>query len=118
MDGEAVPGGEGEPCGVVCVAGDLEGAVVMGIMVVGAEAGEVVGIGGSAVGPVDEVVGLEACGGGTAGVSAAAVAVVDEASGAGGDDTLGSADVDRGALGVPDELDGAFAGEFGGEVSG
>ena len=118
MDGEAVPGGEGEPCGVVCVAGDVEVAVVMGVVVVGAEAGEVVGVGGSAVGPVDEVVGLEAGGGGTARVSAAAVAVVDEASGAGGDDALGSADVDGGALGMPEGLDDPVAGELGGQVCG
>jgi hypothetical protein len=116
VDGEAVPGGEGESVGVVGVSCDVEVAVVVGVVVVGAQAGEVEGVGGAAVGPVDQVVALDVGGGGAAGEAAAAVAVFDQASGAGRDDALGAADVDGCALGVPDGLQDPVAGQLGGQV--
>ena len=107
-------GGEGQPVGVVGVAGDGEVAVVVGVVVPGAQGCEVEGVGGSAVGPVDQVVALDVAGGGAAGVAAAAVSVVDQAPGAGWNDALGAANIDGCALGVPEGLDASVAGELGG----
>ena len=72
--------GEVQSVGLVGVAGEPEGAFVVEAVVVTAEADEVVGVGGAAVAPVDDVVDVEPLGVGAAGGSAAAVAVFDGAA--------------------------------------
>lgn len=67
---------------VALAGGDGEVAGVESVVVVWAEADEVVQVGGAAVGPVDDVVDFDVAVGGAAGEAAAAVAVIDEASGA------------------------------------
>ncbi len=73
---------------------DGEVTGVVSVVVVGAQTDQVFDIGGSAVGPVGDVVAFHVPGGAAAGVGAPAVAVFDQASGAGGHDALGASDVD------------------------
>ena len=66
----------GGVAGVVGVAGDVEGAVVVAVVVVGAEGDEVGGFGGAAVFPVADVVDFESGGAAAARDGAAAVVAV------------------------------------------
>ncbi len=118
MDGEPFSGGEGQPAGVVGVTFDGEVTAVVGVVMERAQAGQVPGVGGSAVDPVDQVVALDVGGGVAAGEPAAAVAVLDQAPGPVGDDALGAAHVDRGATGVPDRLQDPVAGQLVDDVPG
>lgn len=88
--GDLPAGGVGEPDAVVevGVAGDAETLLVVEPVVCGAEADEVPGVGGSVVGPVDDVVDFDVAVLVAAGNSATTVAVFDEAARAIGHDVL------------------------------
>jgi hypothetical protein len=103
-------GGEDHAVGVVGVAGDAEVALVVHAVVVAAEADEVPGDGVAVVFPVGDVVDLDVGLAVAAGDAAAAVAVLDEAADAAGDDAVGAADLGGVAVGVPDGGDVAVAG--------
>ncbi len=87
-------------------------------VVAGAEAEEVVGVGGAVVFPVDDVVDLEPPALVTARDPAAAVAVLDEPADPAGDDVLGAPQVHRGPVRLPDDLGVTVAGQVAAQLIG
>jgi hypothetical protein len=82
---------EAEAVGAVGVAGDGEEAFVDHAVVGGAEGEQVGGVGGAAVGPVDEVVDVEPAVVAAAGDAAGVVALFDDDAEPGGDVALAAA---------------------------
>ncbi|SKF62307.1 Uncharacterised protein [Mycobacteroides abscessus subsp. abscessus] len=122
LDRVAVGGGERQPVRPGRVSADLVVAEMVASVVVRAQGEQVGWVGVPALVPVDQVVVLEEAGGGAAGVAAALVAVLDELSGAFGDDAHAASDRDRDSVGVPYGADGPVAGvgvaQRGGEGAG
>ena len=103
--------GEGEPVGVVRVAGDVELSLVQRGVVSRAKCHQVPRVGRPVGTPVDDVMDAQLLGAVARRVATRSVAVVDDAPRVVGHDLLRVADVHRGALGHPEGLDGAVAGE-------
>ena len=93
MDGCAVGSFDGEPVVEVGVSADGVGAVVVSVVMVRTQTGEVVGVGWSEVFPMDKVVHFEPTGS-TAWVSTRAVTIKHSTAGVWRNDSCYSSDVD------------------------
>ena len=100
--------GEHQTVGFVGVARDIEGAVVLAVMMERAESCEVVGVRGPAVLPVDDVVDFQSFAG-AAGVAAGAVTVEHGTTRVTWDGAGDPADIDGRTAGDDIRMDGAVA---------